>query len=150
MTIHLVVYKLNDYYQNPNIMETIKAESNNYPKPNGGIVLACSGASDMGELTDKVARKLRDNKAYNMKCLAMVAADNKAIIETLQTMDTLVIDGCPTDCGKKIMEEAWLTNYRYIRLTDFGYEKGKTPVTEELIDKIYKRILDLQEYNIVK
>lgn len=128
-------------------METNKSQSNNNIQPNGGIVLACSGASDLGELTDKVARKLRDNKTYNMKCLAMVAADDKALIETLQTTDALVIDGCPVDCGKKIMEEAWLSNYRYIRLTDFGYEKGKTPVTDKIINKIYDRIINSKEDN---
>jgi uncharacterized metal-binding protein len=124
-------------------MEAENTQCNNCSQPNGtGIVLACSGASDLGELTDKVARKLRDNKMYTMKCLAMVAADDKAFIETLKTTDTIVIDGCNVDCGKKIMEEAWLTNYKYIRLSDLGYVKGKTPVTDETVNAIYDRIIN--------
>jgi uncharacterized metal-binding protein len=106
------------------------------------IVLACSGGSDLGELTDRVARKLRDNGVYNMKCLAMVAADNKALIETIKSTETLVIDGCPIDCGKKIMEEAWLTNYKYVRLTDLGLVKGQTPITDETICKVYDHIMN--------
>jgi uncharacterized metal-binding protein len=122
-------------------METKEANAYNSPNVNK-IVLACSGGSDLGELSDRVARKLRDNGVYNMKCLAMVAADNKGLIETLKTTETLVIDGCPVDCGKKIMEEAWLTNYQYVRLTDLGLVKGQTPVTNETIDKVYNQIMD--------
>ncbi len=59
-----------------------------------GIVMACSGASDVGELTDKIARKLGNNGAYQMKCLAMLSADKKSLIESLQQTKTLVIDGC--------------------------------------------------------
>ncbi len=121
-------------------METTTTISNNKKQSGNGIVLACSGGSDLGELTDRVARKLRENKVYNMKCLAMVAADNKELIKSLQTSDVLVIDGCPIDCGKKIMEEAWLSDYSYIRLTDMGYQKGNTPVSDELVNSIYNQI----------
>ena len=122
-------------------MET--KETNTYNSSNvNKIILACSGGSDLGELSDKVARKLRNNGVYNMKCLAMVAADNKGLIEALKSSETLVIDGCPVDCGKKIMEEAWLTNYQYIRLTDLGLVKGQTPVIDETIDRIYNHIVD--------
>ncbi len=131
-------------------MEKNNTTCNDCVQANSGIVLACSGASDLGELTDKIARKLRGNKVYSMKCLAQVASDNKELIETLQTTDVLVIDGCPEDCGKKIMEEAWLSTYRHVRLTDFGYEKGKTTVTDELIDNVCKQVLNLQEYNIIR
>jgi uncharacterized metal-binding protein len=113
---------------------------NNQPKEK--IVLACSGGSDLGEITDKVARKLRNSKVYSMKCLAMVAANNKDLIEKLKTTETIVIDGCPIDCGKKIMEEAWLTDYQYIRLTDLGLVKGQTPVTDETIHMVYNNIVN--------
>jgi len=109
--------------------------------PDGGIVLACSGGSDLGELSDKLARKFMDKKVYTMKCLAMVAAHDQSLIDTLQSTNALVIDGCSVDCGKKIMEEAWLSDYRYIRLADMGYQKGKTPVSDELVDSIYSQIV---------
>ncbi len=106
-----------------------------------GIVLACSGASDLGELTDKLARKLGSNGDYQMKCLAMVSADDKSLLASLQKSKTLVIDGCDLDCGRKIMEEAWLSNYQYVKLSDLGYIKGQTTVSEETINKIYNRII---------
>ncbi len=106
------------------------------------IVLACSGGSDLGDLSDKVARKLRNDGIYNMKCLAMVAANNKEMIVTLKSSEILVIDGCPIDCGKKIMEKASLTRYEYVRLTDLGFVKGQTSVNDETIKSVLTRIVD--------
>lgn len=102
------------------------------------LVMACSGASDIGCLSDKVARKLRDNGVRSMKCLAMVASDNQPLIESLKTANVLIIDGCPVDCGKKIMDKAGLTNYGYLRLTDHGFQKGQSPVNEENVNRVYE------------
>lgn len=104
------------------------------------VVLACSGACDLGEITDKVARKLRDKDIRNMKCLAMVAADSKPLIDSLKIANVMVLDGCAVDCGKKIMEKAKIPNFNYIRLTDLGFVKGQTPATEETINKIFDDI----------
>jgi DGC domain. len=50
-----------------------------------------------------------------------------------------VLDGCPVDCGKKILEREGITDYKYLRLTDLGYKKGETPVNEEVIGKVYEK-----------
>ncbi|MDP4292339.1 MAG: putative zinc-binding protein [Bacteroidota bacterium] len=122
-------------------METNEKETHSTPQANK-LVLACSGGSDLGELSDRVARKLRDKGFYNMKCLAMVGAGHKELIDTIKSSETLVIDGCPVDCGRKIMEEAWLTGYHYIRLTDLGYVKGETRVNNEIIEQVCTRIME--------
>lgn len=108
------------------------------------IVLACSGASDLGYATDQVARKLSRSKDRKMNCLAVVASCTAGKIEEFRKCDILVIDGCPEDCGKKIMEKAGLNNYLYLRLTDLGYEKGKTPTTQETVNVIYEKARELQ------
>ena len=94
------------------------------------IVIACSGACYLGQVTDIVARKLRDNKVFKMNCLAAVGADVQPTIEAFKAANLLMLDGCAVDCGKKILDKAGITNYQYIRMTDFGYIKG-TPVTDE-------------------
>lgn len=38
------------------------------------IVIACSGAADVGYLSDQVARRLSRNKVRKMSCLALVAS----------------------------------------------------------------------------
>jgi uncharacterized metal-binding protein len=118
-------------------MET-KKSSFNCSSTGEMLVMAFSGASAIGCLSDKVARKLRDNGVRSMKCLAMVATDNEPLIKSLKTANILIIDGCSVDCGKKIMDKAGLTNYGYLRLTDHGFQKGQSLVNEENINAIYK------------
>lgn len=103
------------------------------------IVMACSGASDVGQISDLVARKLRDNGVRKMNCLAVVGAGIEKSIENFRTKELLVIDGCPIDCGKRMMEQHNFTNYKYLRVTDLGFVKGNTPVTEESIQKVYEK-----------
>lgn len=100
------------------------------------IVIACSGASDVGQLSDLVARKLRDDKIRKMNCLAAVAADVKTTIDMFKESNLLLIDGCPVDCGKKILDKAGISNYKYMRITDLGYVKGHTPVSKEIVEAI--------------
>lgn len=102
------------------------------------MVLDCSGASDVGQITDLVARKLRDNGVRKMNCLAVVGAGIEKSIEDFKKKNILVIDGCPIDCGKKIMDRNGFTNYQYMRVTDLGYVKGKTDITEVVINAVFE------------
>lgn len=103
------------------------------------IVMACSGASDLGYISDQVARKLSRNKVRKMNCLAMVGAGIEEKIEDFKKCNILVIDGCEIDCGKKVMEKNGISDFKYLRLTDLGYEKGKTKPTQEVINEIYDK-----------
>ena len=94
------------------------------------FVLSCSGACDLGHISDLVARKLSSEGIRKMNCLAVVGAGISASIETFKQSNLLIIDGCSVDCGKKIADKAGLTNYSYLRLTDLGFVKGKTEVSE--------------------
>lgn len=103
------------------------------------MVVACSGACDLGEITDKVARKLRDNGVRKMNCLAVIGAGIEKSIEDFKTKNILVLDGCPVDCGKKILDKAGFKEYCYLRVTDLGYKKGETPVNEDVINAVYEK-----------
>ena len=104
------------------------------------IVLACSGAADLGQLTDCVAREFKKTGERQMKCLAMVGIGTDDIISDFSKYDILVLDGCSVDCGKKMLERAALENFKQIRMTDLGYTKGKTPVTDELVKEVYQKV----------
>ena len=101
------------------------------------MVLACSGACDLGQITDLVARKLRDNGVRKMNCLAVVGAGIEKSIEDFKKKNILMLDGCSIDCGKQILDKAGFKDYKYLRVTDLGYKKGQTPVTEKVIKKVY-------------
>lgn len=105
-------------------------------------VYPCAGAADVGEVTDRVCRQLRREGFAKtpMSCITGIAANLQPFIEAAQQMDELiVIDGCPTVCARKVMENAGIPA-KYYLLTDMGLEKGKTTVTPELIEDICQRI----------
>jgi uncharacterized metal-binding protein len=103
------------------------------------IVLACSGACDVGQISDLVARKLRDNNVRKMNCLAAVGAEIQPTIEAFRKSNLLMIEGCPVDCGKKMLDKAGIGNYKHLRITDMGFVKGQTPVTSEVIQAVYQK-----------
>ena len=68
---------------------------------------------------------------------------NDELIEDFKSKNILVIDGCNVDCGKKVMQKRGIDNYEYLRITDLGYEKGKTPFTPEALDVIFEKAATL-------
>lgn len=103
------------------------------------IVLSCSGASDLGYIADQTARKLHRNKVRKMNCLTVAATGTDEKVEDFKKCNILVIDGCSEDCGRKIMEMQGIDDYNYLRLTDLGYEKGKTPTSGNVIKDVYDK-----------
>jgi len=103
------------------------------------MVLSCSGSSDVGYIADQVARMLSKNKVRKMNCLTVAATGTEEKINEFKKCSILVIDGCNEDCGKKIMAMRGISNYKYLRLTDLGYVKYKTPVTHEIIKEVYEK-----------
>lgn len=100
------------------------------------LIFACSGASNVGKMADEAARKLTREGKGKMYCLAGLGGDVKNIVETTRSADRiLVIDGCPVDCAKKTLDRLGIGKYVFVRVTDQGLEKGKTPVTDEAIAK---------------
>ncbi len=105
------------------------------------LVIACSGAADVGYLSDQVARRLSRNKVMKMSCLVLVASCSDEKINEFRQNNFLVIDGCSEDCAKKIMKQKGISDYNYLRITDLGYEKGKTPLDQKTVKTIYEKAL---------
>ncbi len=104
------------------------------------LVITCSGAADVGYISDQVARKLSRNNERKMSCLALFATCSEDKLNEFKKQDILVIDGCNEDCGRKVMEQRGISNYSYLRVTDLGFEKGKTPTTQETVQTVQQRI----------
>ena len=108
---------------------------------NDKMVISCSGAADVGYISDQVTRMLSRNGERKMSCMSLFASCAQDKIEEFKSKNLLVIDGCPEDCGKKVMEQRGIRNYAYLRITDLGYEKGKTPTTQETMESVYEHAL---------
>ena len=99
------------------------------------LIFTCSGIADVGEIADRAGRKLHKEGTGKMWCIAGIGAGLSNFIDaTKATEKVLVIDGCPVDCGKKMMENAAILNFSHLRVTDIGFEKGKSPASDAAVE----------------
>jgi uncharacterized metal-binding protein len=101
------------------------------------LIFACSGAADVGEISDRAARQLARAGAGKMFCLAGVGGHVPGIVDkTRAASRILAIDGCPLDCARKTLEQAGCTQFRHLRVTDRGMEKGKAALTDQNVQTV--------------
>ncbi len=100
------------------------------------LIFACSGAADVGEISDKAARKMTKDGIGKMFCMAGLGGDVTPIIDTTKAASKiLAIDGCQLDCVKNSLKNAGFAEFEHIRVTDCDMEKGGTDISEENIAK---------------
>jgi uncharacterized metal-binding protein len=101
------------------------------------LIFACSGAADVGEISDRAARKLTADGAGKMFCLAGIGGKIEPILKTTSNASRiLAIDGCPLNCVKSCLELAGFDKFEHLQLADLGLEKCKSPASSENIDKV--------------
>jgi len=101
------------------------------------LMFSCSGAADTAELGDRAARKVHRSGEAKMYCLAGVGGDVDMIVNNTRDADRLVvIDGCDTDCAAKLLRKSGFPDFEHFRVTDLGFEKGQSPVTEESVERV--------------
>ena len=108
----------------------------------GGVklIFPCSGSADVGEISDRAARKMTAQGDGKMFCLAGIGGNISGMIASAKGADkVLVIDGCSMDCAKKTMEQRGIDHYLHLRLTDLGMEKAKSPATIERIENVVQK-----------
>lgn len=112
--------------------------------PASKLIFACSGAADVGEISDKAARKLTRDGLGKMFCLAGIGGKVEPILKaTKSASQILAIDGCALDCAKNCLEQAGFEDFRHLRITDMGMEKGKSPATDERVTEVADIVKDL-------
>ena len=109
------------------------------------LIYACSGAADVGEIADRVARKLRSDGFTKMTCLAGIGAGLSAYVKSAKDADVnITVDGCPVACAKNTLAKIGVRPTSYI-LTDMGLIKGESMVTEEIVKRLADKIKNKQD-----
>lgn len=104
------------------------------------LIYSCSGAADVGEIADRVTRKLRNDGFAKMACLAGVGAGLSGYVRSAKDADAAItIDGCAHACARKSLQRIGVEPISYI-LTKMGLVKGETPVSGEMIADLSERI----------
>lgn len=88
-------------------------------------VLACSGGSNVGQLTNEAAKQIDSSGQGRFVCLAGIGGHVDGMIASVAGCDrVLVVDGCPLACGRKAMEKAGLSSFNHVVVTDLGIRKA--------------------------
>jgi len=104
------------------------------------LIFACSGAADVGEISDRAARSMNRDAAGKMFCMAGIAGRITGIMKMTESASKiLAIDGCELDCVKNCLEQTGFDRFEHLRVTDLGLEKGSASVNDENIAKVAGR-----------
>lgn len=115
-------------------------QDSNVCKGGPTLIFACSGAADVGEISDRAARKMTKDGVGAMFCMAGIGGQVEPIMQkTHSASKILAIDGCGLDCVKKSFEEAGFAEFKHLRITDLGIDKGSSPATDDNIDKVVQK-----------
>ncbi len=90
------------------------------------MILACSGGSNVGQLSNQAAVELTQEGFGKMFCLAGIGGQLSGFVQSAKDVpEMVVIDGCQVGCAKAIFKQAQIPMKNYIVLTDEGIEKNK-------------------------
>ena len=95
--------------------------------PGGNImILACSGGSNVGQLSNQAAIELTQEGFGKMFCLAGIGGHLSGFVQSAKDVPAMVaIDGCEVGCAKAILDHAEIQTKNYLVLTELGIEKNK-------------------------
>jgi len=87
---------------------------------------ACSGGSNVGQLTNEAAKALDGLGQGRMSCAIGVGAGLPSFVGGAGASTSVVLDGCAHKCVARACERAGLTPDVHIVVTDLGISKEHT------------------------
>ncbi len=105
-------------------------------------IVACSGASNVGQIANQAAIELAKEKVGGFFCLAGVGAHIKGMVKIGKEADLVVaIDGCPVQCAVKTLQLAEIEPAIQVVVTELGVEKSHDiTVDQEACLKVSKTV----------
>ncbi|MFO7785570.1 MAG: putative zinc-binding protein [Desulfatiglandales bacterium] len=106
------------------------------------MILACSGGSNVGQLSNQAAVELTREGFGKMYCLAGVGGHLGGFVQSARDVPEMVaIDGCEIGCAKAVLKHAEVAVKGYLVVTDLGIEKNKDfALKREDIDKVKEAV----------
>lgn len=88
------------------------------------LLFACSGGSNVGQISNEVAKQLDTEGAGRFYCLAGIGAAIPGMVASAQGADSVVaIDGCEVACAKATLERAGVGVSCHVIVTEQEVEK---------------------------
>ena len=107
-------------------------------------VVACSGASNVGQIANQAALELAKAKVAGFFCLAGVGAHIKGMVKSGKEADLMVaIDGCPVQCAAKTLQHAEIEPAIQVIVTELGIEKyHDIALDEKVCSMVIEKVKD--------
>ncbi len=103
-------------------------------------IVACSGASNVGQIANQAAIELSNEKVGGFFCLAGIGAHIKGMVKAGKEADLVVaIDGCPVQCAAKTLQHAEIEPAIQVIVTELGIEKSHEIALDE---KVCSRVVE--------
>ena len=103
------------------------------------LFFACSGGSNVGQLSNDICRELTVEKQGQLFCLAGIGGHVNNIIEKSKKSGTVIaIDGCSVNCALRTLEAVSIPIKHHIILTELGIEKNGNLIPEPMLVKSLK------------
>lgn len=113
------------------------------------LIFACSGCSNVGQLSNDLAIKLTREGFGKMSCLAGVGAHISGFVVSAKDSQRLVaIDGCDLHCALKVLQHAESNPHLHLTLTECGFvKKHGAAVSEEELERAFAlAVKGIQEF----
>lgn len=109
------------------------------------LIFACSGGSNVGQLTNEAAKRLDQEGIGKFFCLAGIGGDIEAMKVNAEGADRIIaLDGCAVACAKMTLKRVGLPISCYLVVTDEGVEKGHHfEMSCDQVDGICGRVREL-------
>lgn len=90
------------------------------------LVYACSGCSNVAQLTNDLAVVLDREGIAEMSCIAGIGGKIKSLVKVAQSgRPVLALDGCPLNCARQTLATVNVIPTWHIEVTSFGYKKSR-------------------------
>lgn len=108
------------------------------------LVYSCSGCSNVAQLANSIALRLRDEGYAQMSCIAGVGAGVKPLVlEAQKGRPIIAIDGCSLKCSYHCLKNLNIEGGKYIEISkEFSLKKDSFSQYEDsLLNKTYLQII---------
>ncbi len=126
-------------------------------EPSEVLIFPCSGASNLGQIANEVALRLREAGNGTMYCTAGIGGHVPGLVDGARTAKVLMgIDGCPVRCVEKCLEaEGLAPAVHFVVSEEIVVEKGfRRPTEGEVVailnianERMSKK-MDLEQHEV--
>jgi len=112
---------------------------------NTGVMLyTCAGGTNLGHISYDVVNELVAQGKGKMGCLCGIGGHISTMVLNAKAAKMIImVDGCRTRCGAKTLEQAGITDFEQVFISDFDIKKTyDLSVGKEKKDQIVRSIIE--------